>query len=1460
MPNELSIGFAICGNLLSPHYLKNWVTKHDDWITSQNDPRATQIQALYEKCRPLLAKNKPQTKGSNEQAVRDHLLNPIFEILGLPWSPAVHHFGKQLDYALYDTQQSRDHAQSLITEGREVEAMRTSCAVVEAERWGKSFGDKPKKLDLSDPIFQIEFYLGNARRSDGPRWGVLTNGHTWRLYCSDSDPLRHDFLEIELPGVESLFSAEEQKSFHALVYFFSSDALRRGGRLDHLYQEATRQAAAVTAELRRQAYGAVELLGSGLMKAKPDCSPVLAYEASLIQLFRLLFILKAEADGLLRNRTLSEDIADRIIRKNGDMIGGGQWEGRNFWHELNDIFEQIANEYNGHLFDSHPPTSSPAATNTVDYFDPARVLLESVTLPNECTANAIDRLLRVYEASEGQISSIRVDYSTLRVRELGTIYEGLLEWDLRPVTQQEIDAGATKLLGDKRIERRVEPGDFKLDSNQADRKATGSYYTPHSVVDFIARNELSILLDEIEAECAGDARKILNAVFEQRILDPAMGSGHFLVFAVDYLASYAFGQVARIRAELGDKSCESNEFETEIATPVPLDSTIEFIRARIAENCIYGVDINPLAVELAKLSLWISTASKGVPLSFLNHHLRCGDSLLGVELLEFKSELFASSLALEMAQAVKFIRKINDTFSTSLKEVGEKEESLKVAQEHLRRFRLTYDALLAPQFGAEIGEWFQVWLENDKKEIPDPIPQWLKEVEDIASKFRFFHWELEFPEVWRDRSGYKLGQNGSHRRPGFDLILGNPPFVTAKSDEARQAYLERWNTAIKGFHLLVPFFERAYSLLRPGGRIGLIVSNAFAKREFGVKLVNEFFPTVTINEIVDCGGLSFPGHGTPTLIIFGRSATPDGSGEVLLTTTIKGDLLTDPEISPLWRTTRDHHRMEGYKDEWITVTKRPQADLAEHPWIFDDNANLVELFSEVLGLQLKTQCCEPIGAQFITGADDVYVVPWHVARRSGIEQKYLRKYGTGEDVRDWQVISKEALIFPYDNSLRTLAELTPHLNSWLTPFREHLENAIISGSTPKKNTKLKWFEYRRLARKKFDVDQNIIFPQIAMFNHACLTDHTVAFKEKAQAIALKETVEPATANALVALLNSSSAAYWLKHVCFNKGAGKKGDHDRFEFSGKILEGYVIPNAVLEKGPIQARLAALATVCTKLGQDLSTLEASLLFTKVGEAYEPWYRGVEGYIRPHPLISQAFETREDFLANWEKARIERSHIRKQMIAVQEEVDWLTYAAYGLIPLDHRAVGIDGISLEPLMELAAGERPFELATISALPARDWDQGRKDLWQARLALIRESNTIASLENLLFKRRWVEIDFSKGVKDCLFEWLREKAEFYLENSAGEKPLPVSDLAVNLWRDPRVKAATQAVVGEGLSAGRFRNLLEKALNDQTVPIDQALWSPSHKQLRGKLNVHRERFHSTGSGEAKAVLLPRANCD
>lgn len=1470
-PTSDSIIRLIRGQLISQHYLAHQLLERDDWKSVAEDQRATEIESLFQKVKPQLSKNKPASKGSNEDAVRDQFLNHVFDILGLPWSPSVRHFDKELDYALFPDSETLAKAQSLITDGKELEALKKSCGIVEAERWGKEFTEKPKRSDLSDPIFQIEFYLQNAHRSGGPRWGILTNGHTWRLYCGDADPLRHDYLEIELPTQSSLFDQERRQAFSLLVYFFSVEALRSGGRLDKIYDEATRHAAAITAELRRQAFGAVELIASAIMRASPKTTPSLAYQAALIQLFRLLFILKAEADGLLEHRTLSEDIADRIIEKNGDAIGGGEWEGKSFWHELRDIFEAIATEYNGHLFEGKPPTSSPAADEGVDYFAPARDLLESVTLPNQAVANAIDRLLRVYQPNgQNKFHPVRVDYSTLRVRELGTIYEGLLEWSLQPVSPADLKAGSVKLLGDKRIMREVEPGDYTLVADQSDRKATGSYYTPHYVVEFIGENVLKPLLKEIEEECGNQPAAIVSRVLDQRVLDPAMGSGHFLVFAVEYLADYVFEQLGKIRAEQKANGKSKRKGGKE-ALSLPLDAPIEFIRARIAERCIYGVDINPLAVELAKLSLWVATPAKGVPLSFLNHHLRCGDSLLGVFSSEFHHDLFAQKLIQQMALAVGFIRYINDNYSKTLKDIGKKEENLRVAREHLRRFRLAYDCKLASVFGHDIDVVFHEWIEHIADPVPSQLPDWLQRVEKAASEYRFFHWELEFPEAWRDRFGRPLSRTGteSGALAGFDVILGNPPFVLGKNQEVREGYRKRFVTAHDKFSLVVPFFELAFQVMRPNGRLGFIVSNSFTKREFGKELVEGFFPKKDLQSVVDSGGLSFPGHGTPTCIMFARNREPDEGSQVCLAAGLKGDLRTPPQDSELWSSLTNHFDQPSYANAWVQVSCRARSDLARHPWNFS-------ALSELTVNRLEGQCpkslrellIEDIGFDAVTAANEIYAQPLSFLRKLRIPTQFIRPMVNGDNLRDYFYASDQWLIFPYDE--KNTPTLCIELEQFLLPRKDFLSVRTQFHKT-QLEAGLQWFEYREFHRK--GATKVIGYPEITTHNHFIFSSTSRVFVQTAPVIRLP-ALAPVEDNFLVgALMNSSTALFWLKQKCFNKGAGKEGEKDRYVYAAKKVQKIPVPKGIAgrlrygvfrkanrgdfeaelnqewrdEKASVAAALERMCLVCWTRGIGFPKLAMSKVFEKPGDAYDGWNRTLSGYTAPHPLIAQPFDTAQELLALKSKAKEERERLRREMIALQEEMDWLVYAAYGLLPQDHLAVGLGVMDAVHPWEVALGQRPFELAAIHAGPPVDWYEKRKQLWLARLEVIPTNEHIARIEQPVYKRRWVPPDYEKEFEEGFKWWLREKAEFFLEQAADGGPISLEDWAAALWKDPRVRAAAEVYNGSPVaSSKKFEPILKEAVEEETVPDDENAFKPRHKTLRGKLNVPRERFRSLTS--------------
>jgi hypothetical protein len=250
---------------------------------------------------------------------------------------------------------------------------------------------------------------------------------------------------------------------------------------------------------------------------------------------------------------------------------------------------------------------------------------------------------------------------------------------------------------------------------------------------------------------------------------------------------------------------------------------------------------------------------------------------------------------------------------------------------------------------------------------------------------------------------------------------------------------------------------------------------------------------------------------------------------------------------------------------------------------------------------------------------------------------------------------------------------------------------------------------------------------------------------------------------------------------------------------------------------------------------------------GEAYDGWNRALAGYTAPHPVIAGPIDTAQQLLALKAKAKEERERLRREMIALQEEMDWLVYSAYGLLSQDHPAVGLGAMDAVHPWEVALGQRPFELAAINAGPPGDWEEKRKYLWLARMETIRTNEHIARIEQPVYKRRWVPPDYEKEFAEAFKWWLREKAEFFLEHAVNDGPISLEDWAAALWKDPRVRAAAEAHNGSPLaSSKRFEPILKEAVEEEAVPDDETAFRPRHKQLRGKLNVPRERFRSLTS--------------
>jgi hypothetical protein len=767
----------------------------------------------------------------------------------------------------------------------------------------------------------------------------------------------------------------------------------------------------------------------------------------------------------------------------------------------------------------------------------------------------------------------------------------------------------------------------------------------------------------------------------------------------------------------------------------------------------------------------------------------------------------------------------------------------------------------------------------------------LNDIESGDEHRMTFSWRLDFPEVFnrieqaKTTFDGKLNLSGGSGQQtfaetivvddGFDIIVGNPPFVTARNKEKRELYRDRWKPyCYKEYHLLIPFFPRAFGIMAADAKLGFIVSNAFAKREFGKPLVEQFFPKVDLDKVVDCSGLMFPGHGTPTCIVFGRNRKPTENGLIRVAAILPGggDLRTPPEDSPLWATIETHHDERKYSDERVVVADRAREEMGKWPWNVDSTtAPLIRLIEQYKGR--LADLIQGYGSIFDTHKDDAYFITADYMRRFGIEREHCAPFVVGDAIRDYTETICDFVIKPYDNDWELLTEDSQKgIFRHLRLFKKELGGRACFNGGSYVDNKEPWYKWHQLSVEKAKTELLIPYPELATHQHFKLRDKGHFYTQTAPLLLLNDDHAEGDHHLLAAFLNSSSALFWLKQVCFNKGAGDAEEKDRFEYAGGKVEQLPVPDVIArasegKSSHISDRLTKLSQACWERGQLLPSLSMKKLFEKKGEAYDSWNRLLPGYIAPHSVISTPFADLSSLQDTYTRAVSEREFLRSEMIALQEEMDWLVYEAYGLI--DKKA----GCSMESdaLPEnLRVDERPFKLwaqagedfDTACSLIPGEWTKERRGLWKRRLEAIRDNEHIRRIEQPVYKRRWYQPDsYDKQFNKAFEWWLLEKAEWWLENKKNGGPVTSDEWAAALLKDERVRAAATVAEKGKLTPASFTKLFRTIINSETVPEEIPYAKPwaeleatgiklpkKVKDIRGKLNVPRERFRLRGKDE------------
>ena len=828
-------------SLFSNYYLDSRIVEQPQWADTPD------IESDYAAIKALFDAVAPNAVHLNEAQTEHEFIQPLLEQLGHTFEvqPSLHTSqGTRVpDYAFFASSDAHSAAQSHINTNQ---FFKTALAVGDAKKWSRNLDRKTQDggdpFNNQNPNYQIDSYLRDADKD----WGILTNGRQWRLYHRQTSYRLDSFYEVDLAALLS-----ENRDLDAFRYFynlFRRDAFTPDPSgtsfLDHVLGESQQYTVGVSDDLKNRVYDVLRRLIGGFLdfprngfdQANPPLGEI--QSSCLILLYRVLFILYAESRDLLPldNRDyamqysldhLATDIHEKLDGSIAFAPGASlYWTRlRQLFTLINDGWEDHIPQYNGGLF--NPQQHS---------------FLEDYGIGDDALAQVIELLTRTEQGE-------RIAYRDLDVRHLGNIYEGLLEYqpriaseDLVIVSNRGSETVAPKKSSPKH-EIAYSEGEVYLLTDKGERKATGSYYTPDYIVRYIVENTLAPLCED----------KSVDEILSLKILDPATGSGHFLVGVVDYLAEEL------ITHPDAPHMTETASEETELA----------YWRRRVVESCVYGVDLNPMAVELAKLSLWLHTVAKGEPLSFLDHHIRCGNSLIGakIENLSNLPELKKSrrktgetqtEIPMEfpftgtVATAIGHYLLIEEIESRTAEQIHAKEDKLDTVQKMLRFHKGVANLWTSLYFGNDVSRaTYHQALNALRSENTDTLENLLSyhRAQEIATEKRFFHWEIEFPEVFRDKYGRKKDN------PGFDAVIGNPPYVRQEILGDIKPFLARYQTYSGIADLYVYFVERAHELIQEHGRFGMITSNKFMRANYGKGLRTYLSTNTALNGIVDFGEL-----------------------------------------------------------------------------------------------------------------------------------------------------------------------------------------------------------------------------------------------------------------------------------------------------------------------------------------------------------------------------------------------------------------------------------------------------------------------------------------------------------------------------------------------------------------------------------------------------------------------------
>lgn len=927
--------------LFADHYLEHRLREDAAW---RDNPTSA-----FTNTKSCMADARTRWTSQPEQAIRDQLFDPLWSMLGFK--------------AKVNKASSKDHPQPDYVLDDANGDPETVAFVYRWDRWL----DGPDLTDPATPEENPGAAVVSALNDENTRWAIVTNGKLWRLYSRDAHSRSTNFYEVDLE--EALIASDETDPNEAFRYwwlFFRADAFKpicedKQCWLDTVIQGSRDYAKRLGDRLKDRIFLDIfPHLADGFLadrkqrigeKTQPtDAELSDTFQATLTLLYRLLFLLYAEARDLLPIREspyeqaslkrIKEEIAEHagkaessvadLLTKAYDHTSTKLYDRLSRLFAVMDKGDTMLNVpcYNGGLFITDPKKLDDREHRIARFLADHKV-------PDLYLALAIDRLSR--DVDDKTLGLVFIDYKSLEVRHLGSIYEGLLEFklkiadeDLTTTTEKKKEkyiplSQAKPGRGKRAIGVTVRKGEVYLSNDKAERKATGSYYTPDPIVEYIVEHTVGPVLREKLDGLRGDFRDaaktfhrhiantksnpgllptgsdprtfagektyaehkdLVDRLFDFKVLDPAMGSGHFLVEAVDFITDTLLDFLNRFPnnpVAFALERTRSSILEALGRQGVTVDANkltdVNLLKRHVLKRCIYGVDLNPMAVELAKVSLWLDAFTLGAPLSFLDHHLRCGNSLIGATFKDLETATQGQLFSIDyqpLLDAIRNVLFVNAMADATAAEVHESVRRYGDARKALSGYKIVFDLLVADHFlipgrGRERADTTTKGSKGRRtkdtkssehkpssllthasdldlksrdafiKSLRDDAERKLVEsVEALANRSdrRFFHWEIEFPEVFfgfEDADQRRIKSKNMIREgsAGFDAVIGNPPYdvlaekeLETRLDEVLGFFNAEpiYSPAKKGKQNLYKLFVcRDIALPRRHGRVGHIV-------------------------------------------------------------------------------------------------------------------------------------------------------------------------------------------------------------------------------------------------------------------------------------------------------------------------------------------------------------------------------------------------------------------------------------------------------------------------------------------------------------------------------------------------------------------------------------------------------------------------------------------------------------